>query len=196
MGAAVKSERQLVLASQSPRRRELLAQLGVNFVVCPADVDETPLVNEVAADYVPRVALAKAQAAWELNQTLPVLGSDTAVVADGQILGKPQNEADAMRMWRLLSGRTHHVFTAIAVVAQKQQALRTVITTVSFADLSDETMAWYWDTGEPVDKAGAYAIQGLGARFVSKISGSYTAVVGLPLYETAQLLAEFGVRAP
>ena len=196
MGAAVKSERQLVLASQSPRRRELLAQLGVNFVVCPADVDETPLVNEVAADYVPRVALAKAQAAWELNQTLPVLGSDTAVVADGQILGKPQNEADAMRMWRLLSGRTHHVFTAIAVVAQKQQALRTVITTVSFADLSDETMAWYWDTGEPVDKAGAYAIKGLGARFVRKISGSYTAVVGLPLYETAQLLAEFGVRAP
>lgn len=187
---------QIVLASQSPRRRELLAQLGVGFHVESVSIDETPLPNEAAMDYVLRVAEDKARAGWEgagKRLGLPVLGSDTAVVVDGEILGKPRDAADSQRMLALLSGRSHQVFTSIACMNGERVESECVISEVSFADISLETMQRYWQSGEPVDKAGSYAIQGFGAVFVRKMSGSYTGIVGLPLYETAGMLARFSV---
>ena len=180
------------LASASPRRRELLAQLGIAFERLVADIDETPLADEAPGDYVERLARAKAQAALGRAQApWPVLGADTIVVADGQLLGKPRDIEDARRMLRMLSGRTHQVLTGIALVADDYCRTRVVTTDVSFKSLSEAEIEAYWQTGEPADKAGSYGIQGIGGKFVSRIEGSYFAVVGLPLLETEQLISDY-----
>ena len=182
----------IALASASPRRRELLAQLGVPFELVQAGVDETQWPDEVATDYVVRLALSKAQAGFAAQNgvKLPVLGADTIVVVDGEVLGKPVDQADFLRMMRLLSHRQHQVYTAIALVSADKQLADLVKTDVWFSELSEAQMLEYWHTGEPADKAGGYGIQGLASRFIPKIAGSYFAVVGLPLFETDQLLQQ------
>ncbi|MGP9797903.1 Maf family protein [Halomonas sp. 86] len=182
----------LCLASASPRRRDLLASIGVTVSVIPSDVDETPKQGESAAAYVKRLAVAKALAAAP-KTLLPVLGSDTAVVVDGTILGKPVNAEDAAAMLRQLSNRTHQVLTAVAVTGPKGVLCCCVTTDVKMRQITAQEISDYWLTGEPADKAGGYAIQGLAAIFVEEIKGSHSAVVGLPLYETAQLLGQQGV---
>lgn len=185
--------RKIALASASPRRRELLAQLGINFDLVKVDVDETQWPQELATDYVLRLAKTKAQAgvaAQTAGQELPVLGADTIVVVDGQVLGKPVDQQDFLRMMRLLSGRQHQVYTAIALATPTLLLSDTVKTDVWFSPLTEAQMLAYWQTGEPADKAGGYGIQGLASRYIPKISGSYFAVVGLPLYETDQLLQQ------
>ncbi|RUR32349.1 septum formation inhibitor Maf [Vreelandella andesensis] len=189
---AAKSPPSLCLASASPRRKALLASIGVKVKVMPSDVDETPLEGESAQAYVKRLAIAKAQAAVPKTM-LPVLGSDTAVVVDNQILGKPIDEYDAAIMLRKLSGRCHNVLTAVAVTGPKGVLSCCVTTVVKMREISHQEIADYWQTGEPVDKAGGYAIQGLAAVFVEEIKGSHSAVVGLPLYETTRLLCQQGV---
>lgn len=185
----------LILASQSPRRAELLQQLKVPFRTCAVEIDESVLPGEKPADYVNRLALEKARSGQQGcdEQTL-VLGSDTSVVVDDQILGKPRDKQDFQQVLRLLSGRFHQVYTAVAIVKGTQVRQCLVQTTVEFTDLSDAAIEWYWHTGEPQDKAGSYGIQGLGGQFVTRIDGSYSAVVGLPLYETSQLLSEMGMN--
>ncbi|WP_083005843.1 Maf family protein [Halomonas sp. GT] len=190
--AATISSPVLCLASASPRRKALLASIGVTVEVMPSDVDETPLEGESAQAYVERLASAKAQAAVS-KTTLPVLGSDTAVVIDEQILGKPIDEHDAAVMLKKLSGRHHNVLTAVAVAGPKGVLSCCVTTVVKMRVISQQEIADYWQTGEPVDKAGGYAIQGLAAVFVEEIKGSHSAVVGLPLYETTRLLCQQGV---
>ncbi len=185
----------LYLASSSPRRSELLQQIGVPFTLCIAPVDETPFAGELPCDYVQRLALAKAQAALA---SLPegdavVLGADTAVVLGQQILGKPLDRDDALATLRSLSGREHQVLSAVAVVSEQRSGVRVVSTAVTFRALSDAEIEAYWATGEPCDKAGSYGIQGLAGVFVTQLQGSYSAVVGLPLCETAELLASFDV---
>jgi septum formation protein len=183
----------LYLASTSPRRRELLNQLGVPFEVLDVQVDESPLPGEDAAGYVQRLASLKASAGWsQVARTAqsPVLGADTTVVLGSQIVGKPRNRHDAIDMLLELSGRTHVVLTAIALATGPDPVLRLSRSEVTFCSIEPALAAAYWDTGEPVDKAGGYAIQGLGARFVQHLSGSFSGVMGLPLYETAQLLTE------
>jgi septum formation protein len=184
----------LRLASASPRRRQLLDLIGVPHVVTPADIDETPRADEGAGDYVVRLAREKAEAVWARHRDLPVLAADTTVVVDEEILGKPESADDALRMLRKLSGRAHYVHTGIALRTAHGLADDISTTDVEFARLTDETIRAYWDSGEPHGKAGAYAIQGLGAVFVSEISGSYTGVMGLPLFETAELLRYHGIR--
>ena len=188
----------LYLASASLRRRELLAQVGLQALVLPQYIDESIRPNESPDVYVVRVAAEKAAAALldpARKLQLPVLAADTAVVCDGQVLGKPSSLQDAMLTLGLLSGRSHQVLTAV-VLADTQQCVQTLVsTTVTFRTIQEEEMAAYWATGEPCDKAGAYGIQGLGAMFVSHISGSYSAVVGLPLFETLGMLAEFGISS-
>ena len=186
---------QLFLASGSPRRRELLTQIGVPFAVLSAQIDETPLNDEAPAAYVERLARGKAGAGLALltdNQGC-VLGADTAVVLDGRILGKPVDEADALRILTALSGREHEVLTAIALANQQHCATRVVASRVRFRSISTAEIQAYWLSGEPQDKAGSYAIQGLAAIFVEGLQGSYSAVVGLPLCETAELLGRFGI---
>lgn len=184
----------LYLASASPRRRELLAQIGVPFSMAAVAIDESALPNEGGADYVARLALAKARAAAaQLPSGAIVLGADTCGVLDGAILGKPKDRAQGLAMLSALSGREHDVLTAIAVVQDERQEGRLVSSRVLLRDLSAEERDGYWDSGEPADKAGGYAIQGLGGIFVRRLNGSYSAVVGLPLCETAELLAAFGV---
>ena len=189
----------LYLASGSPRRRELLTQIGVPFSTVSAAIDETPLVNEAATAYVERLAREKARAGYKHVTASPpgdafcVLGADTAVVLDGQILGKPVDEADALAMLMALSGREHEVLTAIALMDATRCETRVVSSAVRFRNISTQEAARYWASGEPLDKAGGYAIQGLGAVFVSGLEGSYSAVVGLPVCETAELLGHFGI---
>ncbi|HCN65396.1 MAG TPA: septum formation inhibitor Maf [Pseudomonas sp.] len=189
----------LFLASGSPRRRELLTQIGVPFQVVSASIDETPLPDECPAAYVERLARAKARAGREhllgLSVSAPfcVLGADTAVVLDDQILGKPVDEADALSMLMALSGREHEVLTAIAIMAAERCETRVVRSRVSFRTISQQEAAQYWASGEPQDKAGGYAIQGLAAVFVAGLNGSYSGVVGLPVCETAELLGQFGI---
>lgn len=186
----------LYLASGSPRRRELLEQIGVPFTTLPTVIDETPLSNEPAVDYVQRLALAKAQAglaSLAAPGAAVVLGADTSVVLDGQILGKPQDRAGALAMLTALSGQTHEVLTAVALANSQRCEVRVVSSQVSFRTLSAAEIEAYWASGEPQDKAGSYAIQGLGAVFVADLHGSFSAVVGLPLCETAALLADFGI---
>jgi septum formation protein len=195
--------RPLVLASASPRRAELLRAVGVSFDICNADVDESPLAGENPVDYAARLALAKAIAGHTLTVTAhkknsaaldtPALGADTIVTIDGELLGKPHDEAMACTMWRKLAGRVHEVITAVAVVDALKQQVLPVTTRVWFAPMSPADMQAYWRSGEPCDKAGSYGIQGLGGAFVERIEGSYSAVVGLPVHETWQLLREFGV---
>ena len=182
----------IVLASSSPRRRELLAQLGVNFTLVSADIDETPLPGEAPEAYVQRLAQQKARAGLaRLSLPMPVLGADTIVVADNQILGKPANFADFNRTMQLLSGRCHQVMTAIALLNHQRCLTQLVTTDVCFRQLQIHEIDHYWHSGEPQDKAGGYGIQGLAAKFVRRINGSYTGVVGLPLCETEQLLQQW-----
>lgn len=188
----------LYLASQSPRRRELLRQIGVRHAVISASISEQPTASETALDYVQRLAREKAATGYAqlLQHNLPiapVLGADTLGLLDGEILEKPCDQAHAQRMLRQLSGRTHQVITAVALYSPTQQALRISTTDVTFRELSDTEITTYWETGEPQDKAGSYAIQGLGAVFVREIRGSYSCVVGLPIEATCELLQEFGV---
>ena len=182
----------LVLASQSPRRMELLTQLGVKFKQASADIDESVLPSEQAEVYVQRLAIEKASAISRLHEgsDVWVLGADTTVVIDGKILGKPSDLVDAKHMLLALSGRSHQVHTGIALI-KKEQVYSTIVTTnVVMTDISDNDIEQYWQTGEPQDKAGSYGIQGIGGKFVSKIDGSYSNVVGLPLVETAKLLKQ------
>jgi septum formation protein len=183
----------LILAYQSPRRRELLEQLGLEFRVQPADIDEQLRAGELPQPFVERLALEKARAVAGGHPDALVLGSDTIVVVDAHVLGKPRDREDALRMLTLLSGREHEVLSAVALVGPKAEAVSTQISRVRFRRLSDEEMNAYWASGEPQDKAGAYAIQGLGAIFIEHLAGSYSGVMGLPLFETTRLLREAGV---
>lgn len=185
----------LVLASASPRRQELLTRLGLDPVVRPPDVDETPQPGEAAADLVVRLAAAKAAAgaASGPGGAEVVLGADTVVVLDEVSLGKPCSRDEAAETLRTLSGRTHEVTTAVAVVRGDAQVATRVTTAVTFRALSDAEIGWYVATGECDDKAGAYAIQGAGAVFVTHIAGSETNVIGLPLAETVALLRRVGL---
>lgn len=185
---------ELILASASPRRKELLSQIGVRFGVQPVDICEAVKPGELPVDYVARLAVEKAKACFrQTDASLPVLGSDTTVVLGGRILGKPTDEKNAVETLLALSGKKHEVLTAVAVVNAEQTLYSVVKTTVKFKTLTKPLCQKYWQTGEPVDKAGSYGIQGLGAVFVEKIHGSYSSVVGLPLAETAALLESVGV---
>ena len=187
---------QIYLASRSPRRAEFLAQLGVRYAVLLADVPEQPVPGQSPLAYALATAIAKAPAAAALApRPLPVLGADTDVSIDGVILGKPQNRDEALAMLLRLSERTHEVCSAVAVIHGERIETVTTMTRVRFGLIPPVQAAAYCAGGEPLDKAGAYAIQGGAARWVRSIDGSYTGVVGLPLYETAELLAHFGVVA-
>ncbi|CAK1762927.1 nucleoside triphosphate pyrophosphatase YhdE [Vibrio crassostreae] len=204
-------KKHLVLASGSPRRKELLSQLGYEFSVLVTDVEECKHAQETAEEYVKRLSLDKALAALSLLKDNPserqhvvpssdtvdngsdivVLGSDTVVVSQGQVLEKPCDFSDSKRMLTQLANERHQVMTAVSVVSEEKQRTEIIITDVWFKPLSEKEIEQYWQTGEPCDKAGSYGIQGLGGRFVTRIEGSYYAVVGLPLFETDQLLQEF-----
>ncbi|MFT6915126.1 MAG: septum formation protein [Motiliproteus sp.] len=183
----------LILASASPRRRELLTQIGVYFECRSADIDESVRAAESPAVYVSRLALEKALVVAALAPDVWVLGCDTSVICEQQILGKPTHKEEAVTMLLSLSGRHHQVLTAVALVRGEQRHTLLVITDVWFKTLSRTACEAYWETGEPQGKAGSYAIQGFGAVFVERIEGSYSAVVGLPLQETAQLLQQLAV---
>ena len=183
----------MILASASPRRRELLQQIGVQFRCEAADIDETPIAGEDPQQYVERMALEKARVLAQRYPDDSVLGSDTSVVLAGRILGKPVDDEDARAMLSSLSGREHQVMTAVALVGAEAERVLTVITRVRFCALTEQQINDYVATGEPADKAGAYGIQGLGAVLVAGIEGSYSNVVGLPLTETAALLAQAGI---
>lgn len=195
--------KQLILASQSPRRKMLLGQLGYQFSALVADIDESVCAHESAKDYVLRLAQEKALAVFhtlshEKQQQSLVLGADTCVVIDGTILGKPASEAECIETLLRLENNEHQVLTAIAVASYEAKNTANVSsdiieTQVRFKALTINEIKRYWRTGEPCDKAGSYAIQGIGGQFVTTINGSYSAVVGLPLYETAQLLAKLGL---
>jgi len=200
------SKNQIYLASRSPRRRELLHQIGVKFNLLmmretlgrDIDVDEQPLANEVPADYIYRVTRAKADAGWKriLQRRLPVqpvLAADTIVTIDGCILGKPRDNAHAEEMLKILSGRSHQVLTAIGVGIHDTIQMRLSTSTVRFREISEREIRHYLANNNVLDKAGAYAIQGVAAAFIVEISGSYSGIMGLPLYETAQLLEEAGI---
>jgi septum formation protein len=186
----------LYLASGSPRRRELLQQIGVSFRVVGTAVDEAFRVAETAPAYVLRLAAAKADAGWERSRDatdVPVLAADTAVVLDGKILGKPADRQDGEGMLRQLSGRTHEVLTAVALRTANGLQSRISRSEVTFRSIAADEARAYWETGEPSDKAGAYAIQGRAAIFIADLRGSYSGVMGLPLFETAELLRKAGV---
>ncbi len=188
---------QIYLASRSPRRHALLQQIALPFRPLSVDVDESAGEAESAEVYVIRLALEKARAGWaqlgESDPRLPVLGADTAVVLDdGQILGKPTDRAEGLAMLEKLSGRVHRVLTGLALVDDRE-ATRLSVSSVGFRELDQADIEAYWATGEPADKAGAYAIQGRGAVFVNHLEGSYSGVMGLPLYEVTDLLGEFNL---
>ena len=194
----------LILASASPRRKELLLQIGVKFDVCGVDIDETPFSNESPLAYVSRMATEKAQCCFALQKatdSLVVLGSDTSVIVDNNILGKPKDYLDCRNMLLRLSGKTHQVMTSVCILINKSENsegspdifCKVVTTDVCFKVISGKQIEAYWQSGEPQDKAGSYGIQGFGAAFVERIQGSYSAVVGLPLAEVADMLGIAGV---
>jgi septum formation protein len=178
----------LILASRSPRRAELLKAAGISFEVLAADVDETPLPGEAPAAYVERLAIEKARAVLTLRPAARVLGADTTVTIDDEILGKPVDDADAARMLRKLSGRMHEVHTGVSLISAARVQSVVDTTRVWFDVMTDEDISWYVATGEPVDRAGAYAIQGFASRFIPRIEGSYTNVVGLPVAMVSSIL--------
>jgi septum formation protein len=180
----------LILASRSPRRSELLSAAGISFEVLAADIDETPLPNESPIQYVERLAMEKARAVHSLRPDATVLGADTTVTIGGEILGKPNDESDAIRMLRKLSGAVHDVHTGVALVSSRGVRSAVDTTRVWFDALTDEDISWYVATGEPVDRAGAYAIQGFASRFIPRIEGSYSNVVGLPVALVSSILSE------
>ena len=182
----------IYLASASPRRSALLAQIGIAHRVAPVAVDESVASTEAPETYVTRLAALKAETLGRRlsePERLPVLGSDTTVVVDNSILGKPADEDECVRMLQLLSGRTHQVHTAVALRSAAGSDVRLSVSEVTFRELSTTEMRGYWRTGEPADKAGGYAVQGRAAIFISRIAGSYSGIMGLPLFETAELLA-------
>jgi len=184
----------IYLASASPRRRELLEQLGIRFTVVRADVPEHPRAGERPEGFVTRLATEKAMAGWRGGRDaglppLPVLGADTAVVVDQVVLGKPSDRAEGLAMLRLLAGREHHVYSGIALTDGERTETAVNISRVRFRDLDEAEVQAYWDTGEGHDKAGCYAVQGLAAQFIESIVGSYSGIMGLPLFETANLLS-------
>lgn len=184
------------LASASPRRSALLTQIGIAHHIRAVDVDETAHHGELPLDYVQRLSVLKAQTLWDRlapAERLPVLGSDTTVALETMILGKPHDRADALRILSLLSGRTHQVYTGVALRSAAGTQVRMSVSDVTFRRLSSAEMAAYWDCGEPEDKAGAYAIQGRAGMFIEHMSGSYSGIVGLPLFETAELLHNVGI---
>jgi len=185
----------IFLASHSPRRRELLEQLGVRFRSVEQNADESLHSGESPEVYVIRLALEKARAghAALAGDLANVLGADTAVVLDGEILGKPADREEALDMLTRLSGRSHRVLTGVAMVDGEREATRLSVSTVTFRDLGERELSLYWESGEPKGKAGAYAIQGRGGVFVEQLEGSYSGVMGLPLFETGDLLEEFDV---
>ncbi len=193
----------LLLASKSPRRRELLAQIGVQWLTIDIQVNECRVASESTCEYVKRLACEKAEAGWRQQlqsgeQRLPVLGSDTVVVVDDQLLEKPKDQLDARRMLQLLSGRQHQVLTAVAVCGERVKAEFETLVLVSssqvfFRQLNSQEIDQYWHTKEQIDNAGGYGVQGLGAVFIERIEGSYSGVMGLPLCETEQLLSHFKV---
>ena len=184
----------LILASASPRRRELLRQIGVPHQVQAADIDETSLSNEAPGEYVKRLAHTKASHIFQLRaDAMPVLGADTTVAIDGLALGKPVDDREHCAMFERLSGREHAVYSAVALATREGVAVRLSVSRVAFRAVTEAERAAYWASGEPRDKAGGYAIQGLGAIFIESIAGSYSGVMGLPLAETAALLVAAGV---
>ncbi len=195
----------IYLASQSPRRRELLKQIGVNFeMLLPCfdshsamETDETPLADELPEAYVQRICQDKANAGWKAMQSrnlpaFPVLAADTSVILDEKIIGKPHGREQAAETLRALSGRQHQVLSAVAVIFETRMKMRLSVSKVTFAALSEERIRRYLFTNEPLDKAGSYAIQGYAATFIQHVEGSYSGVMGLPLFETAELLRAFG----
>jgi septum formation protein len=184
----------IILASASPRRQELLKQIKIHHQVQCVDIDEMPKLNELPADYVLRLAIEKAAACKKkFSPKLPILAADTSVIFNNKILGKPKDEADAKAMLSELSGNTHHVFTAIALFGKESHSALS-ITEVTFKSLTDAQIHAYWQSGEPIDKAGSYAIQGIASAFIERINGSFSGVMGLPLFETTQLLAREGIE--
>ena len=185
----------LILASSSPRRAELLQAAGISFRVQAANVDEAVQTGERSIDYVIRLAREKASVVAELCQeSAVVLGADTIVVIENELIGKPADEDDARRMLRMLSGKWHEVLTGVALITTREARTDAATTRVKFAPLSDDEIEWYVESGEPSDKAGAYAIQGLASRFVERIEGSYSNVVGLPVETVWRLLKEMGIE--
>ena len=183
------------LASSSPRRHEILAALGLRVTAAGVDIEETRYDGEPVADMVVRLAVAKAAAARAtVDQSVPVIGADTAVAVDDQVLGKPVSGDEAAQMLASLSGRTHEVLTGVALDYAGRVRTATSVTEVRFREISPDEARAYWQSGEPIDKAGAYAVQGIGGIFVEDISGSYSGVVGLPVFETAALLADAGLN--
>ncbi|MEN8168791.1 MAG: Maf family protein [Pseudomonadota bacterium] len=192
----MRSTHDIYLASASPRRRELLEQIGVSYELLKVDVPEVRDLAESPEEYVLRVALAKAQAGYSLlgvGDNKPVLGADTEVVLDGEVLGKPRDREDAMNMLKRLAGREHLVLSGVAMVSGDAQQSRLSVNHVRFRQIGDDEARAYWHTGEPAGKAGGYAIQGQAAMFIERLEGSYSGVMGLPLFETAQLLSQFGI---
>lgn len=187
---------QIILASASPRRRELLSQIGVRVIVQAVDIDETQKHNEPVLAYVQRLAMEKAQRGFDTirnDNKLPVLGSDTIVEIDGLILGKPENRQQAKKMLQQLSAQKHTVHTSVAIVTEGKSLIDTSSTQVLFKTLKDQEIDLYLATGEADDKAGSYAIQGIAAQFIKNINGSFSGVMGLPLFETAELLKQCGI---
>lgn len=195
----------IYLASQSPRRRELLKQIGVNFEMLllrsdprrNADVDETPYAEELPEAYVKRVCEAKARAGWDALKcrnlpAFPVLAADTSVILDGGIIGKPRDRDEASAMLRQLSGQQHQVLSAVTLAFEERIETRLSVSKITFATLGEDRILRYILTNEPLDKAGAYGIQGYAAAFIQHMDGSYSGVMGLPLFETAELLQAFG----
>lgn len=186
----------IYLASRSPRRHELLLQIGVPHRILDIEVDESVRDGESPSDYVLRISQDKAEAGLnspDRSVNLPVLAADTCVVVDGRMLGKPADADEARWMLAQLSGRTHEVYTAVALDAERLES-RVSRSRVSFRPLTDREIDAYWHSGEPADKAGGYGIQGLGAMFINDLSGSYSGVMGLPLFETAELLGDAGIE--
>ena len=183
----------LYLASKSPRRAEILQQIGVNFEIVTVDVAEIPHEGESPHDYVLRLARSKAEAGFAVNKTFPTLGSDTIVHFDGQILEKPKSFEEFSQVMHQLSGATHQVLTAVSVVSSDEIQTALSVSNVTFRILTDELISRYWQSGEPHDKAGGYGIQGLGAVFVEKIEGSYSGIVGLPIETLTPLLEYFKI---
>ena len=195
---------QIYLASQSPRRRTLIEQLGIPYQTISVEVDELHQAGELPADFVARLASEKAQAGWQLvaEQAIPVVGADTCIVLDQQIVGKPENKRQGIELLKRYSGNTHQVVTGVAMVgpgsrvrgAPIVQQVRVSASLVTFRVVTDRECEQYWQTGEPEGKAGGYAIQGKAAVFIEKIEGSYSGVMGLPLFEFSELISEFGIQ--
>jgi len=189
----------IYLASASPRRSALLTQVGISHTVRPVDIDETWSAGESPERYVARLAAQKAEALWHQlgsHERLPVLAADTSVAIEGEILGKPRDRQDGERMLRRLSGRTHRVYTAVALRHSRGSEARLSVSEVAFRPLEDAEITAYWDTGEPADKAGGYAVQGIAALFIERIAGSFSGIMGLPLFETGEMLRAIGWRLP